>query len=155
VDRKIRIFASVFFVMTAFLPIAIVSLALALKVVPRPTLTPQLEKGAAKIPSPSPVDLTRAISADATIVEDRSEPKTNESAETRWTMFFAHVPATGYGPVPTTSQEIAKNAASIVIPAVLLTIEQSIRAAQVYYRPKPGVHLPWVRILDDLFLAYF
>lgn len=141
IDRKIRIFASVFFVVTAFMPIAVVSLALALHAVPKQAVADPEEKEPVGSPTTA---LSRTTSADATVVDQEAEPNP-KTAENKSGIFFSHVPTTGYGPTPSSGKEIVKNIAVIIIPAVLLTIEQGIRAAQIYYVPKPGVHLPWVR----------
>ncbi|KAG8831761.1 hypothetical protein FRC18_006014 [Serendipita sp. 400] len=54
-----------------------------------------------------------------------------------------HFPDTGIGATPMTYRGILENTAVITIPAVLLTIEQGFRAAQVHYLPHAGVSLPW------------
>ncbi|KAG8831760.1 hypothetical protein FRC18_006013 [Serendipita sp. 400] len=54
-----------------------------------------------------------------------------------------HFPDTGIGATPMTYGGVLENVAVIAIPAVLLTIEQGFRAAQVHYLPHPGVSLPW------------
>ncbi|PVF99245.1 hypothetical protein CPB86DRAFT_796669 [Serendipita vermifera] len=59
---------------------------------------------------------------------------TNETFESR---------LTGYGATPLTHWELWENKLVVTIPGVLLTIEQSVRVAHVYYLPKRGVPLLW------------
>lgn len=58
-------------------------------------------------------------------------------------------PKTGFGPKPATRRELLINTMVIVIPSLLLTVEQAIRTAQAFYVPNASSigHLPWVRSL--------
>ncbi|KAG9050013.1 hypothetical protein FS842_011443 [Serendipita sp. 407] len=147
IDRRIRIVCSIFFVILAFLPIPVVLLVLVLRRFGSTTAgtadaAVDGEKGVkqnkAMIPS---VESSRAPSSEYLAVERpwlqivlgrTSQNPTNP-----------HFPDTGIGATPMTYGGVLENAGVIAIPAVLLTIEQGFRAAQVHYLPHPGVSLPW------------
>lgn len=60
-------------------------------------------------------------------------------------------PKTGFGPTPVSTMGIMQNAAFILVPTLLLTIESCIRFTQSSYSPTPGENAPWVSNL----LAFF
>ena len=112
----------------AFLPIPITILVLVLKAAQ--------DKGIAQ---PSSV-----------IVEEDPEEREGESSREERTEKGAAPsrvkgePATGFGPAPVSEREILVTSSIIVVPSLLMTWEQGIRTAQVFYRPVPGQPQPWV-----------
>ncbi|PVF99241.1 hypothetical protein CPB86DRAFT_703582 [Serendipita vermifera] len=146
-DRDIRIFSSIFFVIWSFLPIPVVALAFLL----RQTSTATFDVDEKAIDPPiistenGPEENSRATSSEGTVIERDLIKKTNEKTNIAQPIDddSRHVPVTGYGTTPLTLWELWENALVIIIPAVLLTIEQGVRVAQVYYLPKRGVPLPW------------
>lgn len=112
----------------AFLPIPITILVLVLKAVQ--------DKGIAQ-PSSVVVD------------EDPEEREGEKSREARTEKGTAPPrikgePATGFGPAPLSERDILVTALIIILPSMLVTWEQGIRTAQVFYRPVPGQPQPWV-----------
>ena len=112
----------------AFLPIPITILVLVLKAVQ--------DKGKAQ-PSSVVVD------------EDPEEREGEKSPEARTEKGttpprIKGEPATGFGPAPVSEREILVTACIIILPSILMTWEQGIRTAQVFYRPVPGQPQPWV-----------
>ncbi|KAG8812780.1 hypothetical protein FRC17_001826, partial [Serendipita sp. 399] len=156
VDRDIRIVCSIFFVALAFLPIPVVLLVLALRQfgitttkTNRMTSTDgaALEGGEKKkrimIPS---VESSRAPSSENLplpgLIADRPWLKVILGRSSK-NPLGPHFPDTGIGATPMSSRGILENAAVILIPSILLTIEQGIRVAQIHYLPHPPVSLPW------------
>ena len=112
----------------AFLPIPITILVLVLKAVQ--------DKGIAR---PSSV----------LVEEDPEEREGEESREERTEKGTVPSrtkgePATGFGPAPVSEREILETVLIIIVPSLLMTWEQGIRTAQVFYRPVPGQSQPWV-----------
>ena len=106
------------------------------------------EKGAINESAIPTVQNSRATSFEGTAV-DHHIPLPREKAEAeKMAPKNAHAPKTGYGATPLTRWDLFENAAVIVIPAILLTVEQGIRVAQVYYLPTPGEELPWARTIS-------
>jgi hypothetical protein len=146
-DRDIRIFSSIFFVIWAFLPVPVIALAFLLRQTPIATV--EVEEKGTNPPVTSTENNTaensRATSSEGTVFERDLIRRANEKMETPQPVVNSrHVPVTGYGVTPLTRWELWENALVVIIPAILLTIEQGVRVAQVYYVPKRGVPLPWV-----------
>jgi hypothetical protein len=55
-------------------------------------------------------------------------------------------PATGFGYLPATSSGIMHNAAFVLVPTLLLTIQAIIKLAQATYSPTLGESTPWVSL---------
>jgi len=112
----------------AFLPIPITILVLVLKAVQ--------DKGTAQ---PSSV----MVDEDP---EEREGDKSHEARSEKGTVpsRIKGEPATGFGPAPVSEREILETAFIIILPSMLMTWEQGIRTAQVFYRPAPGQPQPWV-----------
>lgn len=137
------------FTLLALLPIVVVVLVLSLKGVRNST--PAIVEGTGDVKEKkenvdesaiSTIQNSRVASLDGTAV-DHHPPFAVEKFEHE--MVGAknpHIPEAGYGPTPLNRKELLENAAFIVLPALLLTIEQGIRVAQVYYLPTRGEELP-------------
>lgn len=125
------------------MPIPVVALVLGLNATRNSQPVVVEEKGAVEPSAPPTVQNSRATSLEGTMVDDTASPPP-EKADTPTVAKNPHIPTTGYGPTPLTRRELMENAAVIVAPAMLLTIEQAIRVAQIYYLPTPHESLPWV-----------
>ncbi|CCA72879.1 hypothetical protein PIIN_06816 [Serendipita indica DSM 11827] len=149
IDRDIRIVCSIFFVVLAFLPIPVVILVLVLRKLERslPLLNDVEEKARhAPVQSSAPfsVESSRAASVNGTLTDRPMLPKQKEKTDEASLHSNPHWPTSGVGPTPISLAGILENAAVIVVPACLLTLEQAIRVAQIYYTPNPGsLDLPW------------
>ncbi|KIM23918.1 hypothetical protein M408DRAFT_76728 [Serendipita vermifera MAFF 305830] len=143
IDRKLRTAASVVFTVLAFLPIPVVVLVLMLNSSPSSLPTITIEEAGIMEPSAPTVQSSRAVSLDGTMIGD-SPSRPSEKVDGAGALVTdPHVPTTGFGLKPLTRRELVENAAVIIIPAILLTVEQAIRVAQVYYVPTPLEPLPW------------
>ncbi|PVF99248.1 hypothetical protein CPB86DRAFT_703653 [Serendipita vermifera] len=157
-DRDIRIFSSIFFVIWSFLPVLIVALAFLLRQTPTPTF--DVDEKVINTPTIStengPEENSRATSSEGTVIERDLVKNTNEKTDiARPADDSRHVPVTGYGTAPPNRWELWENASVVIIPAVLLTIEQGVRVAQVYYLPKCGAPLPWYMSKASLWVFIF
>jgi hypothetical protein len=154
IDRKLRIFASLVFILLAFIPIVVVALVLVLSGTRTSPPAEAEEKGSVDESAISTVQNSRTTSFDRTTVDHHASlPEKKVESENVPTK-NPHIPKTGYGSTPVTRRELLENAAAIVVPAILLTIEQGIRVAQVYYLPRGVEELPWVRTLCN-YMQYF
>ncbi|CAG7851185.1 SubName: Full=Uncharacterized protein {ECO:0000313/EMBL:CCA75519.1} [Serendipita indica DSM 11827] len=153
IDRKVRLVASVFLVILAFLPIPIVLLVLILKA---------LAPGGLDKPEPlAEGDADPEADADARLEKERilHANGTKPNPEAKETAKGGHMsgkvskvtnqplargePKTGFGPTPVGKKEILETALFIIIPGVLLTFEQGVRCAQAFHVPKFGEKTPW------------
>ncbi|CAG8751954.1 11273_t:CDS:1, partial [Acaulospora colombiana] len=138
-DRDIRIFSSIFFVIWAFLPIPVVGLAFLLRQTPIATF--DVDEKAINAPTISTEngreENSCATSSEGTVVERDLIKKSNEKIGIPQVVDSSrYIPLTGYGTTPLTRWELWENAVVVIILAILLTIEQGVRVAQVYYLPK-------------------
>ncbi|KAG8754592.1 hypothetical protein FRC14_004928 [Serendipita sp. 396] len=150
-DRKVRLVASVFLVLLAFLPIPIVLVVLLLqRLTPSPTPSPGaesgLEKGQVVL---AEGDADPEADNDAVAATSNGKPNGIEKKEEGLTGCehererVKGEPTTGFGRTPVGQREIWETALVILIPGVLLTFEQGIRTSQAFYTPKVGRSPPW------------
>jgi hypothetical protein len=151
IDRKLRIFACLVFALLAFVPIVVVALALVLSGA-RTSPPADAERGNVDESAISTVQNSRTTSFDGTTVDHPTSPPEEKIESSK--AENPHSPKTGYGPTPLTRQKLLENAAVIAVPAILLTVEQGIRVAQVYYLPTQFEELPWVHNLY-IYMQYF
>jgi hypothetical protein len=153
IDRKVRLVSSTTFVFLPFIPIPIVLIALLLEFIsPGGRCTdPEATKGHLSM------DLEKkshpalnVLNASVELASDGLTLAENDSVHGKDNRQWIRVkgePKSGFGLAPVLIHEILETAAVIVVPAVLLTIEQGIRCAQAYYVPEVGAPIPWVSIL--------
>ncbi|KAG8756268.1 hypothetical protein FRC14_003209 [Serendipita sp. 396] len=157
-DRKVRLVASVFLVLLAFLPIPIVLVVLLLqKFTPTPTPSPGsgsgLEKGQVELAegdTDPEADSDAAAAATSNGKPNEVEKKEEGSTE-RERERVKGEPKTGFGRTPVGQREIWETALVILIPGVLLTFEQGIRTSQAFYTPKVGRSPPWATFWTCIF----
>jgi hypothetical protein len=154
IDRKLRIFASVVFILLAFIPIVVVALVLVLSGTRTSPPADTEEKGDVDESAISTVQNSRTASFDGTTVDHHASLPEEKVESGNAPIKNPHIPKTGYGPTPVTRRELLENAAVIVVPSILLTIEQGIRVAQVYYLPTGVEELPLVRTLCKLYAIF-
>ncbi|KAG8783114.1 hypothetical protein FRC15_005763 [Serendipita sp. 397] len=158
-DRKVRLVASVFLVLLAFLPIPIVLVVLLLqRLTPSPTPSPGaesgLEKGQVVL---AEGDADPEADNDAVAATSNGKPNGIEKKEEGLTGCehererVKGEPTTGFGRTPVGQREIWETALVILIPGVLLTFEQGIRTSQAFYTPKVGRSPPWATFWTCIF----
>jgi len=162
IDRKVRLVASTIFVFLPFVPIPIVLVILLLKAISPGGLVnseplaegytdPEVAKDHLSVDLEKKFRLAPAVSNfNGELTNDGSTLAVNDAVHGKVNPQWIRVkgePESGFGPAPVTIREILGTAAIIVVPAILLTIEQGIRCAQAYYVPKAGAPTPWVSIL--------
>jgi hypothetical protein len=162
IDRTIRLVASVFFVILPFIPIPIVLLVLLLKAISPGGLSAPTNLAEGTTDPESATDLVFQEKArkrgSATVDSVGDDNTTVPTAATSSASFekptsapetltgripLKGEPETGFGATPVTRREILKTAAIIIIPAILMTFEQGVRTAQVFYVADGGA-IPWV-----------
>ncbi|KAG8832165.1 hypothetical protein FRC17_001872 [Serendipita sp. 399] len=145
-DRKVRLVASVFLVILAFLPIPIVLLVLLLRYL-SPTSAPG-RKGQVLAEGDTDPEAANGNGELAAAKEEKRNGVANGKPSAGEATFerVKGEPKTGFGPSPVSEREIWETALVILVPGVLLTLEQAIRCTQGFYTPKVGAKPPWVSL---------
>jgi hypothetical protein len=175
IDRKVRLVASVFLVVLAFLPVPIVLLVLLLKAMSPGGLDKEEPLAEGDEDPEAAADEAREkrarnengvgvggadlVGVDGKPLATNAEEGSKDDSQKGLTKekkitpdgrpYFKGEPKTGFGPTPVGKREILETAMVIIIPGILLTFEQCVRCTQAFHTPKPGAKTPWVSIISS------